>query len=282
MSKVITTLLSWYDTNGRHTLPWRQTNDPYKVLVSELMLQQTQVPRVIPKYEAFLQAFPTLQHLAKAERTEVLRLWQGLGYNSRAIRFHELAKANKTLPQSREELLKLPGIGPYTAGAVMIFAHDKPALSVDVNVERVLKRVFWPRNTQPTRKEVDALSLKLITESGRPHAWHCALMDLGSAICTARNPKCNHCPLYEHCKTRGVRIEEIRTKPKQTKFLGSNRWWRGQILKTLLTGPVKEQHLLHRIKEQPSTEEQDTYAAALQGMIKEGIVTKEKEFLRLA
>lgn len=264
--KVIKSLLAWYKENGRHELPWRKTRDPYKILVSELMLQQTQVPRVIPKYSAFIERFPTLKDLAQANRTEVLQLWQGLGYNNRAVRLHALAKINK-LPKERKELLKLPGIGPYTAGAVQIFAYNTPAVSVDVNVERVLQRVF-------VVNDIELLAVELLKKSGDPHAWQSALMDFGSAVCT-RNPKCNTCPLYDECKSKGVRPDE--KTAKQSKFLGSNRWWRGQILKTLLKGSVKEQHLIYKIKEQPTAEEQDAYAKALQGMMVEGLVIKEKE-----
>jgi A/G-specific adenine glycosylase len=276
-SKVIKDLFAWYEANGRHSLPWRHTQDPYKILVSELMLQQTQVSRVIPKYEAFLKSYPTLHHLAKAERADVLRHWQGLGYNNRAVRFHALAQAVPKLPKSREELLKLPGIGPYTAGAIMIFAHNEPSLSVDVNVERVIKRVFWSPDILAKKKDVDDLALNLVTQSNAPHAWHCAVMDLGSAICTARNPKCAACPLFKHCKTRGLRPEEVRTAPKQSKFLGSTRWWRGQILKQLLKGPVLKKHLLYKIKEHPTAEDEDGYAAALDAMAKEGLVIVKKE-----
>lgn len=281
MANMISDLFAWYEANGRHSLPWRKTKDPYRILVSELMLQQTQVSRVIPKYQSFLKAYPTLAHLAKAERQEVLAHWQGLGYNNRAVRFHTLAKAVRELPRSREELLQLAGIGPYTAGAIMIFAHNEPSLSVDVNVERVIKRVFWPPQATPTRKEVDAQALKLITASRAPHAWHCALMDLGSAVCTARNPKCGTCPLYKHCKTRGVRPEEMRA-PKQSKFPGSTRWWRGQILKQLLKSPVPEQHLLYRIKERPDAEDEERYHHALAAMVKETLVKREGKLVKLA
>jgi A/G-specific adenine glycosylase len=278
---VIKDLFAWYEQNGRHSLPWRQTKDPYRILVSELMLQQTQVSRVIPKYNAFLKSYPTLKHLAKAQRAEVLQHWQGLGYNNRAIRFHTLAKAVSKLPDSRDELLKLPGIGPYTAGAIMIFAHNAPDLSVDVNVERVLKRVFWPPEVMPARKDVDVLALNIITQSKAPHAWHCAIMDLGSAICTARAPKCMTCPLLKHCKTRGVRPEELKT-PKQSKFLGSTRWWRGQILKAVLKGPVPAQHLMHKIKETPDAQDQDRYEQAIAAMLSEGIIIRENKRFRLA
>jgi A/G-specific adenine glycosylase len=238
------------------------------------MLQQTQVPRVIPKYEAFLKSFPTLQDLARAERTEVLRHWQGLGYNSRAVRLHALAKMITALPKTSEELLKLPGIGPYTAGALVIFAHDKPAVSVDVNVRRVLTRIFWDRKTIVTPKQVDMLALDLISAAESPHHWHAALMDFGSAICNARNPACDRCPISQ-CKSKGPRLQEA-SLPKQSKFLGSKRWWRGQILKLLLTGPVQKQHLIHKIKQQPTAEEVDLCELALADMIKEDLVADGK------
>jgi A/G-specific adenine glycosylase len=283
---MIADLLSWYKQHGRHHLPWRKTRDQYKILISELMLQQTQVPRVHPKYEAFITAFPTMESLANADRAKVLQFWQGLGYNSRAVRLHALAKVitsqrNGKLPTNRDELLALPGIGPYTAGALVIFGQRKPAASVDVNIERVLKRVFYKPSQLPTKKDVEALQLRLITESGRPHDFHAALMDLGSAICTARAPKCNECPLYKRCNTRGVRPDEIRTVPKQSQFLGSVRWWRGQILKVLLAGPVAERHLIYRIKQQPGVDDQEQFDKALSAMTKEGLIALERKLLRL-
>lgn len=285
--QVIASLLSWYREHGRHSLPWRHTRDPYRILVSELMLQQTQVSRVQPKYEAFTSAFPTIGALAHASRHTVLTHWQGLGYNSRAVRFHALAKliasgrAGK-LPETRDELMALPGIGPYTAGAVIIFSQRKPSLSVDVNIERVLKRVFFTPKAAPRKAEVDALQLRLITASGKPHHWHAALMDIGSAICTARKPKCASCPLLKQCNTRGVRPDEMRAVPKQSRFPGSTRWWRGQALKTLLQGPIKERHLLHRIKERPDADDEARFEAAIAAMIAEGIIERHRGDLRIA
>lgn len=278
-------LLQWYDRHGRHHLPWRKTTDPYKILISELMLQQTQVPRVQPKYEAFITAFPTLQALANADRASVLRLWQGLGYNSRAVRLHALAKViiaerSGRLPTSSEELLTLPGIGPYTAGALVIFSQRKPAASVDVNIERVLKRVYFTPSQLPTKKDIAALQLKLI-QHAEPHHLHAALMDLGSAICTARSPKCGECPLYKRCRTRGVRPDEIRTVPKQSRFMDSTRWWRGQILKVLLQGPAAEQHIIYRIKQQPDADDEERCAKAIASMTREGIIRKNKKLLKI-
>lgn len=276
-------LLAWYGMHGRD-LPWRRTRDPYRILVSELMLQQTQVPRVIPKYEAFLREFPTIKALAEAPRTDVLRAWQGLGYNSRAVRLHALAKvvaeAGGTLPTTREELLRLPGIGPYTAGAIMVFAHDKPALSVDVNVERVLRRAFFSRLQRPAKQDIERLAQELVEQSGAPHDWQSALMDLGSAICTAKDPRCSQCPLYEHCRTRGVHAEEA-AKPKQGRFIGSNRWWRGQILRVLLRGPARAEALPAMVCAGATDADRAACAAALAGMVEEGIVTSTRGMLRL-
>ncbi|MDD9954444.1 MAG: A/G-specific adenine glycosylase [Candidatus Woesearchaeota archaeon] len=257
---MINKLLTWYKENGRHELPWRKTRNPYKVLVSELMLQQTQVPRVIPKYKAFLKQFPTLKKLAQAERADVLRAWQGLGYNSRAARFHALAKAITKLPETREELLQLPGIGPYTAGAIMIFAHNKPAASVDVNVERVIKRLCWKQTQQPSKQEVEQKALELIQASNNPHDWHSMLMDFGSTICK-RTPSCLKCPVRSQCKSKGKRADE--TTKKQPKFKGSTRYYRGQLLKKLLEKPLEEKDITKEEKE------------ALRALIKEKLVTKQ-------
>lgn len=271
-------LLQWYKNNGRHHLPWRQTRDPYRILVSELMLQQTQVPRVIPKYDAFLTQFPTLSDLANAPRSEILRAWQGLGYNSRAVRLHALAKAlvdrRVDLPKKYDDLLSLPGVGPYTAGAVMIFAHDTPAPSVDVNVERIIRRIFFSKHDHPNPKQIRDLAFDLLVKSARPHDWQSALMDFGSAICTARTPSCETCPLAIHCKSRGVRPDEQKPNTKPSAFLGSNRWWRGQILKSLLENVASEESLVLTITPDPSAEEKAKCLSALSDLISEKIVVK--------
>lgn len=283
--RIIADLLAWYETDGRHDLPWRHTRDPYRVLVSELMLQQTQVPRVIPKYRAFLKAFPTVRALAQAPRSDVLRAWQGLGYNSRAIRLHELAKAidGREFPKTNAELRALPGIGPYTAGAVRIFAFDRPDLSVDVNVRRVLSRLLFAKRAIPTSDRIDALAVRFITDSGRPHDWHSALMDLGSAVCVARNPRCDDCPLRASCKSKGARPDEARSSPKQSKFTGSNRWWRGRILRLIIDGSNDTRELPTRILGRDATpQERAACQAAIAGLVEEGIAKRERTRLALA
>jgi A/G-specific adenine glycosylase len=197
-------LLAWYRANGRD-LPWRRTRDPYAILVSEVMLQQTQVERVVPRYVRWLERWPTAESLAAAPRSEVIREWQGLGYNRRAVNLHRAAEriAESGWP---DDLTELPGVGRYTADAVARFAMEANVLPVDVNVARVLERT-----------------------GGRfgPASAH-ALMDLGAAVCLARVPRCGACPLADECPSRGRRYEPLR---KQGRFEGSFRQLRAQTLR---------------------------------------------------
>jgi A/G-specific adenine glycosylase len=203
-------LRAWYKKNHRD-LPWRRTRDPYRVLVSELMLQQTQVSRVLDFYARFLETFPTIQHLAEAKPKRVMESWEGLGYYARARNLHKLAKhvtkdgAEGTLPSDPTELRKLPGIGAYTAGAVASFAYEKRAALVDTNVARVLSRVFAP-NLNPKRAR-DLKKIWSIAEATLPRTGQAvwtqnqALMELGALVCTARLKRCATCPLRRICKS---------------------------------------------------------------------------------
>ncbi len=269
-------LLAWYDEQGR-SLPWRKTKDPYRILVSEVMLQQTQVDRAVPKYEAWLKAFPDWQALAAASRAEVLKLWSGLGYNNRAVRLHALAKLvveelGGVLPETEEELVKLPGIGPYTAGALMAFAHNRPGKCIDVNIERIVKRVFFPKHNI-TKKMVEEEFLLSFPE-GKATKYANALMDFGSLICTASKPRCDACPLFDDCESKGERPEEHaeRKKRRQPKFHGSNRWWRGRILKGLNEGITGKEELYRHI----AGEDREAFEAALGQLREEGLVTGGK------
>jgi A/G-specific adenine glycosylase len=204
-------LRAWYATEGRAALPWRHTRDPYAILVSEVMLQQTQVERVLPKYRAFLEQFPTLRALAAAPVAEVIRAWAGLGYNMRAVRLHEIARQaveryDGSLPGSLDELLRLKGIGRYTAGAVACFAFGLPVATVDTNIRRVLWRVFrgvepavWPSDTAFQRQMLALAEWALPSEPADAYDWQQALMDLGATICLARRPFCERCPLANCC-----------------------------------------------------------------------------------
>ena len=197
-------LLDWYARAGRD-LPWRRTRDPYAILVSEVMLQQTQVERVVPRYRRWLERWPTVEALAAAPRAEVIREWQGLGYNRRAVNLHRAAEriAQAGWPG---DLTELPGVGRYTADAVAHFAHEADLLPVDTNVRRVIER---------TRGQFG------------PAAAH-ALMDLGATVCLARVPRCAICPLAEDCPSRGRRYAPLR---KQDRFEGSFRQRRAAILR---------------------------------------------------
>jgi len=196
-------LLAWYKRNKRD-LPWRSTRNPYAILVSEFMLQQTQVSRVLEYYPRFMKRFPTVERLANARPKAVMEEWEGLGYYARARNLHALAKqlsaTGYRVPADPEELRTLPGVGRYTAGAVACFAYEKPVPTVDVNVARVLGRVFLGRETRNGKRETWELAERLVPKHGE-RAWRFnqALMELGALVCTARKPKCPECPVRAHC-----------------------------------------------------------------------------------
>lgn len=200
-------LLTWYRRFGR-SLPWRETRDPYHVLVSEVMLQQTQVDRVLPKYHEWLDRYPTLEALASAEEKDVVGTWYPLGYNIRPRRLQTIAreavgKYGGQLPGDEETLLSFKGIGPYTAGAVMSFAFGKRAAILDTNVARVLYRVFI--GTGDPKSHAMDRHLWQISWAVLPHRhmfdFNQALMDLGATVCSARAPKCEPCPMRRKCRS---------------------------------------------------------------------------------
>jgi A/G-specific adenine glycosylase len=224
-------LLEWYAAQARD-LPWRRTHDAYAILVAEVMLQQTQVDRVIPKWHAWLARFPTLASLAEASRADAIREWQGLGYNLRAVRLHAiagqvLAEYQGHLPRSVDGLLRLKGIGRYTAGAVACFAYEQPVAMVDTNVRRVLSRVF---GLEPGAIEGVADTL---VPAQSAYAWNQALMDLGATVCRTQRPLCLVCPLLAECG--GPR--PMRSKPV-TEFRSSSRYFRGRIIDFLRALPT--------------------------------------------
>lgn len=215
-------LRHWFRQNGRD-LPWRRTRDPYHILVSELMLQQTQVSRVVDFYQRFLERFPTLHHLAESPQRHVLEAWAGLGYYARARNLHALARTvtrNGTgeLPAEPHALRELPGVGAYTAGAVSSFAFERRAELVDTNVARVLARVFAP-HLDPKRPR-DLTQLWRIADAVLPArgntAWthNQAIMELGAMVCTARVRHCDRCPVARHCATRQAERTSEKTGEK--------------------------------------------------------------------
>jgi A/G-specific adenine glycosylase len=240
-------LLGWYRWAGRD-LPWRQTRDPYAILVSEIMLQQTQVDRVIPKYRQFLAAFPTLASLAAATVADAIRVWAGLGYNRRAVRLHGIARAaverlGGRLPTSPEQLRELEGLGSYTANAVACFAADAPVAVVDTNVRRVLGRVFADEiGLEPAGGPALQRFADSVLPAGRAYEWNQALMDLGATICTARAPDHDACPLALHCTGRSriiglpaqrraaERKTAYKTGPAAQPFEQTTRFYRGRIV----------------------------------------------------
>jgi A/G-specific adenine glycosylase len=208
-------LLAWFADHGRD-LPWRRTRDPYAILVSEVMLQQTQVERVVPRYLAWLERWPSVEALAAASPADVIRAWQGLGYNRRGLNLHRTAQriAAEGWP---DDLTELPGVGPYTAAAVASFAFGRDVLPVDTNVQRVQER----------------------TGHSFSAAAGQALMDLGATVCLARIPRCAICPLAGACPSRGRRYEPLR---KQSRFEGSFRERRARTLRLVAQAerPLRE------------------------------------------
>ena len=263
-------ILGWYRRQGRD-LPWRRTRDPYAILVAEAMLQQTQVDRVRPKWEAFLEAFPTLRALAEAPRADVTRAWAGLGYNRRAVALHEIARTvveagAETLPASVEALRALPGIGPYTAGAIACFAFGLPEPVLDTNVRRVLDRIYAIEASPgvPADRHGWAMARAALPPDADVYDWNQALMDLGATICVARAPRCGACPVRESCAAVAnvevsptmngpaplpgleglARVAESRpayrpAPPRRVaeRFEGSRRWFRGRAVAALRALP---------------------------------------------
>ena len=217
-------ILAWYAAAGRD-LPWRHTRDPYQVLVSEVMLQQTQVDRVTERWVAWIARWPTARALAAAPRSEVILSWQGLGYNRRAVSLHEAARimANEGTPTDVAGWQRLPGVGPYTAAAVCALALGHDVIPIDVNVERILQRTL------------NAGSLE--APPGRGHDLTQGLFDLGATVCLARIPRCDRCPLADVCPSRGQRFEPQR---RQARFEGSRRQARGRLLDELRHGPLDD------------------------------------------
>ncbi|GEM_PF-260529 len=238
--RIVVALLDWHEENQRSFI-WRDLRrSPYVVLVSEYMLQQTGAKQVEKRLPEFLKQFPSVKALAKATRPEVLRAWYGLGYNRRALNLHAAAKAlatKKQFPKTVRELRALPGIGQYTASAILSFAYNEDTPVVDVNIERVLSRL-WKKmpdvNAKLPMKAIDQLDAEILPK-GRSSAWHEALMDHGSTICTKKAPKCDVCPVNKLCPSRGVgnRIIKNTSSSEKLYFGQPRRIWRGRILQTV-------------------------------------------------
>jgi A/G-specific adenine glycosylase len=254
----------YYKKYGRHDLPWRTTKDPYKILVSEYMLQQTQVARVIPKYEAFLKAFPTFQSLAKASVPDVLQLWQGLGYNRRALYLKKTAelvceKYKGVLPKNPNILVEFPGIGPNTAAAICAYSFNMPVVFIETNIRRIFIHFFF----QKSRKKIsDADILKLVAETVDeiyPREWYWALMDYGTYLKTqVENPN-----------------RKSKHYTKQSKFKGSDREIRGKILRILLkNNSISKKKIVVELEEEKGRVER-----VLATLIKDSFIKEKKDIV---
>ena len=221
-------LLRWY-AEGTRDLPWRAGQDPYVTLVSECMLQQTQVDRVVPKFDLFMTHWPTVHDLATCDTSELLEVWSGLGYNSRALRLRAAAQMidSRGWPTSVEDLQELPGIGPYTARAIASIAFAEDVAAIDTNLRRVLSR--WHGSPLDGRELETYAQENLRSPAG---AWNQAMMDLGATTCRPKNPRCDRCPVATWCGDPTV----YAPPPRQSRFSGSNRELRGALVRANLDG----------------------------------------------
>jgi A/G-specific adenine glycosylase len=286
IARVRMALRSWFAAN-RRDLPWRKSRDPYRILVSEVMLQQTQVDRVLPYYDAFLIRFPDVQTLAAAPTGDVIKAWAGLGYNRRAVNLQRTAqyvvdKLGGEFPSDVDELRQLPGIGPYTAGAIACFAFEQDVAFVDTNIRRVLHRVFFgvdvPKPTASDR-QIAAIAVAAVPP-GDGWTWNQALMEFGALQCTARKPACVICPLQTSCRAfpavlsalgelpRGVRLK------REAPFAGSNRFYRGRILAALRNhgdGAIALTELGPRVRDGFTPDDLPWLYEVVQGLERDGL-----------
>jgi A/G-specific adenine glycosylase len=288
-------LLRWYRDNSRD-LPWRHTRDPYRILVSEVMLQQTQVDRVIPKYNEFLTTFPTVEALADAPTSDVIRLWSGLGYNRRAVNLQRAAQAvvlehSGSFPKDIDELKRLPGIGPYTAGAIACFAFEQDVGFLDTNIRRLLHRLLiGPEvpDEQRSQREMHEIASKIVPP-GKGWTWGQTLIEFGALQCTARKPACLTCPLQAYCSAfpaiQTVLAELNRNgfrRKKESAFEGSNRFYRGRVIRALQELPESEYgveitRLGPYVRDDYSDEDFEWLQGVITGLERDGLVEIAEE-----
>jgi A/G-specific adenine glycosylase len=262
-------LRRWYEPR-RRAYPWRETRDPYRVMVSEVMLQQTQASRVVAPYRAFIRRFPSVRALAQASRAEVVRAWGGLGYNRRAVALHEAAQMivrehRGRVPSTIEALRRLPGVGAYTAAAVGSIAFGLPVPALDTNVARVVGRFVLGRDGA-ARGDVEAAAAKLV-ERRDPGRWNQAVMDLGREVCRPV-PRCGGCPLARGCMFRRSGTVPPPATPTAARFEGSTRQLRGAIVRHLRAVDRATVAQLAESTGRPASE----VAAAVRGLRRDGLV----------
>ena len=262
-------LLAWY-RRERRDLPWRRTRDPYLLLVSEVMLQQTQVARAVDRYGAFVSRFPTARALAAAAPADVLVAWSGLGYNRRALALQRAARAvvREGWPRDAAGLRRLPGVGPYTAAAVASFAWNEPVPAIDTNVRRVVERVDRRRRAPVA---VARRVARLLPRS-RAAAFNQAMMELGATVCTARAPACERCPVASTCRSRGLPDPSgWRRRAPRPRFEETDRYLRGRVVAALVTGAGETPHAI----------ENERMRRVLDGLERDGLVVRRNGRLAL-
>ena len=279
---IVVSLLQWGASELRD-LPWRRTNNPWHIFVSEVMLQQTNVDRVLPKYAAFIERFPTPHDLAQANLGEALTLWTGLGYPRRCRHLHEAARVIVTehggiVPSDLSQLLALPGVGQYTARAILCFAHRCVVGVVDTNISRVLSRL---EGASMTTKQLQVLADSLVPVDSA-WEWNQVLMDFGARHCTARTPQCEQCPVTVHCTWRGVGSDPAAlsggaSKP-QARFEGSNRQARGRAMKAVSGQPRTIDFIVAEMKLENDYARAETLINAL---VSEGLLVRHGDVVSL-
>jgi A/G-specific adenine glycosylase len=272
--RIAVELLKW-GSGSLRDLPWRRTRDPWRVLVSEVMLQQTSVARVLPKFEAFIDEFPTPAALANAALGDALKLWTGLGYPRRCRNLREAAIAitevhHGEFPRTLDELLALPGIGQYTARAVLAFAFDETVAVVDTNVSRVLSRL---EGVSMTSRQLQTLADVLVPE-GLGWEWNQVIMDFGARMCTARSPECGSCSLSRLCAWRGVGDDPApksagASRP-QARFEGSDRQARGRALRAVADGVTRDTDVLRAT----GLDDSDRAGTLVDALVSEGLLVR--------
>ena len=275
MSSLHQPVLAWYKKNKRD-LPWRNT-DAWGVLVSEIMLQQTPVARVLPVYIEWMKRWPTPAALAAASPAQIITAWGRLGYPRRALRLHECAKVISTkykgrIPETQSKLRELPGIGDYTSAAIIAFAFEGRSLVLDINIRRLFARVIdgiEVPTAAPTKSE--RVERENLIPPKNPHVWAAATMELGALICTAKNPKCGQCPLANLCIWRSLDYP-LSDQPKRTQsWHGTDRQCRGVIVQALRENPVLSKKEIMQLWDVPSQVEK-----ALLTLLEDGLVVEQK------
>jgi len=285
-------LLRWYAVH-RRPFPWRRTRDPYRILLSETMLQQTQASRAADHFRRWLRRFPTVAHVARAPQADVLRAWSGLGYNSRALRFHALtriiaARRPVRFPAAPDALRELPGVGRYTAHAVACFAFGAAVPVVDVNVRRIVSRLTRrPDRTGAYVPEEEAWRIaERLLPPRRAYDWNQALMDLGATVCTARRPRCGECPLSPRCPSAfsPQLAEPVKRAPKREPMWRGvpRRLHRGRLLTLLHGGPASAPQLASGLWNDAVRKDVEWVEELLGRMCAEGLLRKERTHYRVA